>query len=103
MAPPVATARGPSRSVAAAYIDALERMHISEPLLAWTPTPNPLAKPTTGPKHHLADPALTVALPGFDTDGLRHGSGPVPVTVDQCPLLGRLFESLVVLSLRVFA
>ena len=93
----------PSRSATAPYIDALERMHISEPLTAWAPTPNPLAKLATGPKHHLADPALAVALLGLDADGLRRGSGPAAPTVDQRPLLGRLFESLVALSLRVFA
>ena len=93
----------PSRSAAAPYIDALERMHISEPLSAWAPTPNLVAKLSTGPKHHLADPALAVALLGLDADGLRRGSGPAPLTVDQRPLLGRLFESLVALNLRVFA
>lgn len=94
---------GPSRSTAAPWIDALERMHISEPLSAWAPTSNLLAKLATGPKHHLADPALAVALLGLDAEGLRHGSSPAAPTAGQRPLLGRLFESLVALSLRVLA
>lgn len=93
----------PSRSATAPYIDELERMHVLEPLSAWSPTPNPLAKLTTGPKHHLVDPALAVALLGLDVDSLRLGGGQPPAGSEQRPLLGRLFESLVALSLRVLA
>ena len=93
----------PSRSATAPHIDALERMHILEPLTAWSPSRNPLAKLTSGPKHHLADPALAVALLGLDASGLQQGAGPSPSALAQRPLLGRLFESLVALSLRVFA
>jgi hypothetical protein len=76
----------PSRSAAVPCIDALERMHISEPLSAWAPTPNPLAKLATGPKHHLADPALAAALLRLDADGLRHGSRPAaPTASPSCP------------------
>ncbi len=93
----------PSRSATAPYIDALERMHVLEPLTAWSPSRNPLAKLASGPKHHLVDPALAVALLGLDANGLRQGAGPSPSALAQRPLLGRLFESLVALSLRVFA
>ncbi|WP_420621799.1 ATP-binding protein [Candidatus Poriferisodalis sp.] len=93
----------PSRSATAPYIDALERMHVLEPLTAWAPTPNRLAKLATGPKHHLVDPALAVALLGLDADGLQQGKEPASTASGQRPLLGRLFESLVALSLRVLA
>ena len=93
----------PSRSATAPYIDALARMHVLEPLSAWAPTPNSLAKLATGPKHHLVDPALAVALLGLDADGLRLGSVRPLAGSEQRPLLGRLFESLVALNLRVLA
>ena len=48
----------PSRSATVLYIDALE------PLPGWQPTPNPLAKLTSGPKHHLVDSALAAKREG---------------------------------------
>jgi len=59
------------------------------------------------PKHHLADPALAAALLGLDehallagddSDGRSFRDGPM-----LGPMLGALFESLVALSLRVYA
>lgn len=95
----------PSRSAAAPYIDTLERLHILEPLPGWQPTPNPLAKLTSGPKHHLVDPALAAVLLGLGPAALLRGERRSP---DLSPspdraLLGRLFESLVALNLRVYS
>ncbi len=92
----------PSRTATAPYIDTLERLHILEPLPGWSPTRNPLAKLTSGPKHHLVDPALAAALLGIDAAALLRGEPPQPTPADRT-LLGGLFESLVALNLRVYA
>ena len=93
----------PSRSATAPYIDTLERMHILEPLPGWSPTRNPLAKLTSGPKHHLVDPALAITLLGIDAAALLRGEQPEWHMPPDRTLLGRLFESLVALNLRVYA
>ncbi len=93
----------PSRSATAPYIDTLERLHILEPLPGWSPTHNPLAKLTSGPKHHLVDPALAVALLGIDTAALLRGEQPTRPAGAGRALLGGLFESLVALNLRTYA
>lgn len=93
----------PSRSATAPYIDTLERLHILEPLPGWSPTRNPLAKLTSGPKHHLVDPALAAALLGIDAAALLRGEPPQQPTPADRTLLGGLFESLVALNLRVYA
>lgn len=62
--------------------------------------PHRLAQP---PKHHLADPALAIRLLGLDVDALLGGQeGDVAFPRDGT-LLGHLFESLVTLSVRVYA
>ena len=93
----------PSRSATAPYIDALERLHILEPLPGWSPTRNPLAKLTSGPKHHIVDPALAITLLGIDGAALLRGEQPKWQMPPDRTLLGRLFESLVALTLRVYA
>ena len=93
----------PSRSATTPYIDTLERLHILEPLPGWSPTRNPLAKLTSSPKHHLVDPALAAALLGIDAAALLRGERPEKSEPPNRALLGRLFESLVALNLRVFA
>lgn len=93
----------PSRSATAPYIDALERLHILEPLPGWSPTRSPINKLTGGPKHHLVDPALAAALLGVNAASLLRGESPgVPAPANLTPL-GGLFESLVALNLRVYA
>lgn len=83
--------------------DVLERLWIVEPLPAWLPTRNRLARLSQAPKHHLADPALAARLLGLDAAGLLVGGGPNPTTVRDGPLLGQFFESLVTMCVRVLA
>ena len=82
-----------SRHSVRAYLDALERLHVLEPLLAW-PTHlrsrSPLLK---SPKHHFTDPSLAVAA-------LR--ASPQRLLADP-EALGLLFESLVIRDLRIYA
>jgi uncharacterized protein len=93
----------PARATAARYLDALERLWLADPLPAWLPARNHLNRLAASPKHHLADPALAARALGVGAGGLLSGSGGHPVIVRDGPLLGALFESLVTLSVRVFA
>ncbi len=93
----------PSRKAATPYLDTLERLYIVDPLVAWAPTRNQLARLTTGPKHFMADPALAAQLLRVDADMLLDGRSNGPSVPRHGTLLGALFESLVALNLRVYA
>ena len=92
----------PAKTTTIPYRDALERLWILDPLPAWTPTANHLARLTGVPKHHLADPALAARLTGVDAGSLLRGDGPAVIARDGT-FLGALFESLATLTVRVFA
>ncbi len=92
----------PSRTTLVAYRDALERLFILDPLPGWLPTNAHLKELAASPKHHLADPALAVALLGLDAEALLSGDGDEHTFRDGA-FLGALFESLITLSLRVYA
>ena len=93
----------PSRSTLTAYRDALERLFILDPLPGWLPTRAHLSELAATPKHHLADPALAVALLGLDDNALLAGDDRGGSVFRDGPFLGALFESLVALSVRVYA
>jgi uncharacterized protein len=84
----------PARSTVVAHRAVLEQLWIVDPQPAWSPTRNPLARLGQAPKHHLADPALAARLLGVDAEALLGPRG---------ELIGPLFESLVTLSVRVYA
>jgi predicted AAA+ superfamily ATPase len=93
----------PAKTTTGPYRDALEALHILDPVPAWAPTRNPIARLGGAPKHHLVDPALVPTLLGVGPEALLAGDdGGVHVARDG-PMLGALFESLVTLSVRVFA
>ena len=93
----------PARKTVTAYRDTLERLWLLDPVPAWLPTRNYFSRLTHPDKHHLADPALAVTLLGLDAGALLQGeSGSLPVPRNGT-LLGHLFESLVTLSVRVYA
>jgi len=82
----------PAKTTTQPYRDVLERLWILDPVTAWAPTRSRLRRLAGAPKHHLADVALGVRLLGLDNESiLRDGS-----------LLGRLFESMVTLDVRVY-
>ena len=101
------TAR-PSRNTAADFRDALSQLWLLDELPAWIPGAVSLGRLGRTPKHHLADPALAVALLGIDAEHLL-GAQTLPDTnaayrrLGDGPFLGSLFESLVALSIRVYA
>lgn len=93
----------PSKTTTQPYREVLERLWIVDPVPAWLPTRNHLNRLAQPPKHHLADPALAVRLLGMDADTLLAGTEAGPKFPRDGTLLGHLFESLVTLSVRVFA
>lgn len=96
----------PAKQTVLRYRDALEQMWIADPIPAWLPTRNPIARISAPPKHQLADPALAAAKLGLDAHALLNppsadrADGP---TVRDGAMLGRLFEGLVALSVRTYA
>ena len=93
----------PSMTTVAAYRRVLEQMWITEELPAWLPTRSRLRRLATAPKHHLADPALAMSSLGIDAEALLDGIATPQVTQRDGTLLGNLFESLMTLSVRVYA
>jgi predicted AAA+ superfamily ATPase len=93
----------PAKTTTQPYRDTLERLWIIEPVLAWQPARNPITRLSSPPKHHLTDPALAARLLGADVDALLDARPIGPAIPRDGTLLGHLFESLVTLSVRVFA
>ncbi len=90
----------PSRSTSIAYRDVLTQLWLLDPVPAWGPPGNPLARLGQSPKHHLADPALAARLLGLSAESLLAGDG-TPLGPQAGTMLGHLFESLVTLCVRV--
>lgn len=93
----------PSYSATRPYRETLERLWIIDQVPGWVPSRNYLSQLTRTPKHHLADPALVARLLGVGTGALLEGDSPGPEVPRDGTLLGHLFESLVTLSMRVYA
>lgn len=93
----------PAKTTTMPYRDVLERLYVLDPLPAWLPTHNHISELAAAPKHHLVDPALATILLGLGPDALLEGhEGSTRIPRDGT-FLGALFESLVVLSVRVYA
>ena len=93
----------PAKTTTIPYRDVLERLWILDPVPAWAPTRNPITRLTRSPKHHLVDPALAARLLGIGAEALLSGQETGPPVPRDGTLLGHLFESLVTLSVRVYA
>jgi predicted AAA+ superfamily ATPase len=93
----------PARSTTQPYREILERLFIVDPVPAWAPTRNRISRLTYPAKHHLVDPAIAASLLGVDIGGLLSAEPAGPPKLRDGPLLGVLFESLVTLSVRVYA
>jgi uncharacterized protein len=93
----------PAKTTTQPYREILQRLFIVDPLPAWAPTRNRISRLAMPSKHHLADPALAAALLGVNAGGLLSAEPAGPPTLRDAPLLGALFESLVTLSVRVYA
>jgi predicted AAA+ superfamily ATPase len=93
----------PARSTVIPYRDVLERLWVVDPLPAWLPSRNRIARLSAPPKHQLVDPALAARLLGVDAQQLLEPGVAGPAIPRDGTLLGALFESLVTLSVRVYA
>jgi predicted AAA+ superfamily ATPase len=95
-------AEKPARSTVGGYRDSLQDLWLLDPVPAWAPLGQEFSRLGQSPKHHLADPALAARLLGLTHESLLDGSG-TPLGPGVGTMLGRLFESLVTLSVRVLA
>jgi predicted AAA+ superfamily ATPase len=93
----------PAKSTVIPYRDVLERLWIVDPVPAWLPSRNRIARLSAPPKHQLVDPALAARLLDVDTAQLLDTALAGPPIPRDGTLLGALFESLVTLSVRVYA
>ena len=92
----------PARDTTATYRDALQQLWLLDPVPAWAPIGKEFARLGQAPTHHLADPALAARLLGLERGHLLDGGGK-PLGPQAGTILGRLFESLATLSVRVLA
>lgn len=93
----------PAKTTTIAYRDVLAQLWLLDPVPGWSPSRRQLNRLGTAPKHHLADPALAARLLGADVPALLDDSVTGPPVPRPGSLLGALFESLVTLSVRVYA
>jgi len=82
-----------SESAAAAYMQALERLMVLEPLPSWSPVLRSRARIRVSAKHHFVDPAMAASLLNAGPDELRR----------DLKTYGFLFESLALRDIRVYA
>lgn len=93
----------PAKTTTAVYRDVLSQLWLLDPVPGWLPSRSAFSRLGAAPKHHLADPALAARLLGVDVPALLDDSAPDTAVRRPGPLLGALFESLVTLSVRVYA
>ena len=93
----------PTKVTALTHIEVLKMLRILDEVPAWLPGFNFLAELSQAPKRHLVDPALAVRALGLNAKMLLKGEEGEVRFEGKGDLLGRLFESLVTLSLRTFA
>ena len=79
-------------NTAHAYLDALDRLMVTEDQPAWAPHLRSRSRIRAAPKRHFVDPSLAVAALRATPERL----------LDDLELLGFLFESLAVRDLRVY-
>ena len=95
----------PAKTTTIAYREVLSQLWLLDPVPGWLPAGHPLSRLAQAPKHHLADPGLAARLLGVDASALIAGVRPATTSrlAVSGSLLGRLFESLVTLGIRVCA
>lgn len=95
-------ANKPARSTVEHHRELLTRLWLLDPVPAWAPAGAKLARLGAAPKHHLADPALALSLLGLAPQALLDGEG-TPLGPQAGTMIGRMFESLATLGVRVSA
>ncbi|MDR3228571.1 MAG: DUF4143 domain-containing protein [Puniceicoccales bacterium] len=92
-----------SKPTALAYRAALERLWLLDELQPWLDGGDYFSRLKQTPRHHLADPALACSLLGIDTADLLAGRAETRFDAKHGTFAGRLFESLLVQSVRTYA
>ncbi len=93
-----------SRATFNAYRDVLNQLWLLDAVPSFPLSRNRLSELGKMPKHQLVDPALVAALLPASVETLLDGTAGKEFTgFRDGPLLGRLFESLVTQSVRVYA
>ena len=92
-----------NRKAAEPYRAVLERLWLLDPVPGWLPSRSHLKRLTAAEKHQLADPSLAARLLGATKGALLQGESFGPPIPRDGTFLGALFESLVTLSVRVYA
>ncbi len=85
----------PAKTTTIAYRDHLSQVWLLDPVPGWIPAKSALRRLQQAPKHQLADPALAARLLNLSAASLLNTTG--------AHMAGPLFESLVVLGVRVMA
>jgi uncharacterized protein len=94
----------PARTTTVAYREILERMWLVEEVPAWTGIGSIMAALGASPKHQMCDPALAARLLNVSSDALLERANPSTVPLPRNgSLIGAFFESLVTLSVQVYA
>lgn len=93
----------PARTTTGPYRDVLTRLWIVDPIGAWAPTRNHLAKLQRRTQAPPCRPGAGSTFGGCRVDGLLAGEDGGPRVPRDGTLLGALFESLVTLDVRVYA
>ncbi|SDM46638.1 hypothetical protein SAMN05216368_10168 [Cryobacterium flavum] len=93
----------PSKATAQDYREMLTKLWLLDQVPGWLPSRNRLKGLGQAPKHHLADPALAARLLRVSAETLINKADIGPAELRNGPMLGALFESLVTLSVRVYA
>lgn len=103
-----ATDAVPAKATISMYRETLTRLWLLDEVPAWTPTGTGIPGLGRAPKHQLADPALAASILGAGPEALlqlRNDADVAPRlrALRNASLIGALFESLVTLSVRVYA
>ncbi|MGV8884022.1 MAG: ATP-binding protein [Microbacteriaceae bacterium] len=93
----------PAKTTTIAYRDVLTQLWLLDPVPPRLFVQNDFARLTAGEKHYLADPALAARLLEYDEDKLLDGAQSTVLGPQEGTILGRLFESLLALSLQSYA
>ncbi|MDR0853710.1 MAG: DUF4143 domain-containing protein [Clostridiales Family XIII bacterium] len=93
----------PSKTTTEVYREILQNLWLLEELPAWLPLEGNFNRLKTTPKHYLVDPAIEAKLLGLTYDEMAAMKAKSPFDRKYGSIVGRLFESLICLSLRTYS
>jgi predicted AAA+ superfamily ATPase len=93
----------PAKKTTLAYREILDKLWITDRVEPWLPLNSQFKYLGMTAKHYLADPAFAARLLGITMDNFLDDSSIPSLGPQQSSIAGRLFESLVALSLQTYA